>query len=117
MTWTKKGTFDTEAPIDRTMTLEWTAVDNDFDALYHQAVVTDIVESYGWDTYTASESTAMAYSECADTSGDGRVDTIDALIISQMAAATRLANCPAPCKQKQGDILIECRVSGIMQSI
>lgn len=42
-------------------------IDNDFDALYHQAVVTDIVESYGWKTFTASESTAMAYSECADT--------------------------------------------------
>jgi len=46
-------------------------IDNDFDALYHQAVVTDIVESYGWRTLTASESTAMAYSECADTQFTG----------------------------------------------
>jgi hypothetical protein len=42
-------------------------VDDAFDALYHEAVVTDIVESYGWEVHTASESTAMAYSECADT--------------------------------------------------
>jgi len=42
-------------------------IDNDFDALYHQAVVTDIVSSYGWKVETASESTALAYSECADT--------------------------------------------------
>lgn len=46
-------------------------IDNDFDALYHQAVVTDIVESYGWQTFTASESTAMAYSECANTQFTG----------------------------------------------
>jgi len=46
-------------------------IDNDFDALYHQAVITDIVESYGWETYTASESTAMAYSECANTQFTG----------------------------------------------
>jgi hypothetical protein len=46
-------------------------IDNDFDALYHQAVITDIVESYGWDTLTASESTAMAYSECANTQFTG----------------------------------------------
>jgi hypothetical protein len=46
-------------------------IDNDFDALYHQAVVSDIVESYGWDVTTASESTAMAYSECADSQFTG----------------------------------------------
>ncbi|MDB4330516.1 hypothetical protein N9948_02235 [bacterium] len=46
-------------------------IDNDFDALYHQAVVTDIVESYGWDVETASESTAMAYSECASSQFTG----------------------------------------------
>lgn len=46
-------------------------IDNDFDALYHQAIVTDIVESYGWDVTTASESTAMAYSECADSNFTG----------------------------------------------
>lgn len=41
-------------------------IDSDFDAMYHQAVVSDIVSSYGWDVETASEATAMAYSECAD---------------------------------------------------
>jgi len=41
-------------------------IDSDFDALYHQAVVSDIVSSYGWKVHTASESTALAYSECAD---------------------------------------------------
>jgi hypothetical protein len=46
-------------------------IDNDFDALYHQAVITEIVSSYGWDVETASESTAMAYSECADTNFTG----------------------------------------------
>lgn len=46
-------------------------IDNDFDALYHSFVVRDIVESYGWDVETASESTAMAYSECADTNFTG----------------------------------------------
>lgn len=46
-------------------------IDNDFDSLYHQAIVTDIVESFGWETYTTSESTAMAYSECADTQFTG----------------------------------------------
>jgi len=42
-------------------------IDNDFDALYHQAVVSDIVSSFGWKVETASESTALAYAECADT--------------------------------------------------
>lgn len=46
-------------------------VDNDFDCLYHQAVVEDIVSSYGWEVETASESTAMAFSECADTTFTG----------------------------------------------
>ena len=46
-------------------------VDSGFDALYHQAVVTDIVSSYGWKVETASEATAMAYSECADTNFTG----------------------------------------------
>ena len=46
-------------------------IDSDFDALYHQAVITDIVQSYGWETLTTSESTAMAYSECADTQFTG----------------------------------------------
>lgn len=46
-------------------------VDNDFDCLYHQAVVEDIVSSYGWQVTTASESTAMAFSECADSNFTG----------------------------------------------
>jgi len=46
-------------------------IDNDFDALYHSFVVKDIVESFGWEVETASESTAMAYSECADTNFTG----------------------------------------------
>ena len=46
-------------------------VDNDFDCLYHQAVVEDIVSSYGWEVEIASESTAMAYSECADSTFTG----------------------------------------------
>lgn len=46
-------------------------VDNDFDCLYHQAVVEDIVSSYGWGVETASESTAMAFSECADSNFTG----------------------------------------------
>lgn len=46
-------------------------IDSGFDALYHQAVVQDIVSSYGWEVQTASESTAMAYSECADTQFTG----------------------------------------------
>lgn len=41
-------------------------VDNDFDCIYHEAVVRDIVESYGWEVQIASESTALAYSEAAD---------------------------------------------------
>ena len=41
-------------------------IDTDFDALYHQAVISDIVSSYGWEVKTASESTALAFSECAD---------------------------------------------------
>ena len=46
-------------------------VDNDFDCLYHQAVVEDIVSSYGWGVETASESTAMAFSDCADSNFTG----------------------------------------------
>jgi len=46
-------------------------IDSEFDALYHQAVVKDIVSSYGWTVETTSESTAMAYSECADTNFTG----------------------------------------------
>jgi len=46
-------------------------VDNDFDCLYHQAVVEEIVSSYGWEVETASESTAMAFSECADSTFTG----------------------------------------------
>lgn len=46
-------------------------IDNDFDTLYHSAVITDIVESYGWSVSTASESTAMAYSECASSDFTG----------------------------------------------
>jgi len=46
-------------------------VDNDFDCLYHEAVIRDIVEGYGWDVETASESTAMAFSECADSNFTG----------------------------------------------
>jgi len=46
-------------------------IDTDFDALYHQAVVTDIVESYGWKVDTTSEATALAYSECAESSFTG----------------------------------------------
>ena len=42
-------------------------VDSNFDALYHQAVVSEIVQSYGWQVETVSEATAMAYSEAADT--------------------------------------------------
>ena len=41
-------------------------VDSDFDALYHQAVVSDIVASLGWTVKTVSESTALAFSECAN---------------------------------------------------
>jgi len=58
-------------------------VDNDFDCIYHEAVIRDIVESYGWEVHTASESTAMAYSEAADSNftclatswGHGMVNT------------------------------------------
>lgn len=47
-------------------------VDSGFDALYHQAVVMDIVNSYGWETVeTVSEATAMVYSECADSNFTG----------------------------------------------
>lgn len=46
-------------------------IDSGFDALYHQAVVKDIVESYGWTVDTASEATAMVYSECADNNFTG----------------------------------------------
>lgn len=46
-------------------------IDNDFDALYHQAVITDIVSSYGWQVETASEATAMAFSECANSNFTG----------------------------------------------
>ena len=38
-------------------------MDKDFDALYHQAIVENIVSSYGWEVSTASESTAMTFSE------------------------------------------------------
>jgi len=41
-------------------------VDSDFDALYHQMIVSDIVGSYGWQVDTASEATALAFSECAE---------------------------------------------------
>jgi len=46
-------------------------IDNDFDALYHQAILTDIVSSYGWKVFTISEATALAFSECADTTFTG----------------------------------------------
>lgn len=41
-------------------------IDNDFDALYHQAVISDIVANFGWNVKTTSESTAMAFSECSN---------------------------------------------------
>lgn len=46
-------------------------VDGNFDALYHQSVVESIVSSYGWDVECVSESTAMAFSEGADSQFTG----------------------------------------------
>jgi len=46
-------------------------VDSDFDVIFHQAVITDIVSNYGWNVTTASESTALAYAECADNDFSG----------------------------------------------
>jgi len=46
-------------------------IDSDFDCLYHEAVIRDIVEDFGWEVETTSEATAMAFSECADSSFSG----------------------------------------------
>lgn len=46
-------------------------IDSSFDALYHQAVIQSIVESFGWKVECASEATAMAYSECSDSNFTG----------------------------------------------